>query len=406
MSGTTSAPSCAAVHTVASIAERTGGPARTVTSLCSALGRAGAQVALVAASERADGEAIVRPDPAVVALHRVDVRHAGPFRVFAGFGRAVDEALHRAGPRAVVHDHGVWLGSNVAAWRAARRARVPYVLSPRGMLEPWALGFNAPRKRVAWLLYQRRIVTTAAALVATSTQECESIKRLSPASRVAIIPNGVELPAMGDGAFRDACEARATRERGGTVLFMSRVHPKKNILGLIDAWHRLAAADRLDGWLLRIAGPDEIGHRAEVLARIDRLGLADRVSVDGPIAERDKAAAFSGADVFVLPTFSENFGIAVAEALAYGVPVITTTGTPWVELPGRGCGWWVAPEPDTLALALGEAIGAGGVRRAEMGARGNAYVRERFSWQGVGGATLELYRWLLGQSSGKPDFLH
>jgi glycosyltransferase involved in cell wall biosynthesis len=237
-------------------------------------------------------------------------------------------------------------------------------------------------------------------VVATSEQECENVKRLFPKLPVAIIPNGVDLPVAAD-----LLPPRIPASRGGTALFMSRIHPVKNLTGLLHAW-KLLTPELANSWRLVIAGPDEAGHGQEVAALVRQLGLQHSVELIGPVGEDSKAAVYQSADVFVLPSFSENFGVVVAEALAYGLPVIATTGTPWQELPRRGCGWWVGPDPESLAGALAQAMGTSFEERRAMGAVGRTFAQEKFSWDGIGASTMVLYEWLLSKRAARPDFIY
>jgi glycosyltransferase involved in cell wall biosynthesis len=267
------------------------------------------------------------------------------------------------------------------------------------MLEPWALAYKAKKKWLAWMIYQRRIIDSAAAAVATSEQECANIKRLFPKLPVAVIPNGVDLPTAD--SVRPAGRSIGS---GGTVLFMSRIHPVKNLLGLVAGWRALPPAVA-HGWRLVIAGPDEAGHGQEIATLVRQLGLQESVMLIGPVNEDQKGAIYRSSDVFVLPSFSENFGLVVAEAMAYALPVIATTGTPWRELQLRGCGWWVGTDPRSLAGALEEAICSTIEKRRAMGEVGRTYVQEEFSWDRIAASTIALYEWLLG-SAPRPEFIH
>jgi glycosyltransferase involved in cell wall biosynthesis len=175
---------------------------------------------------------------------------------------------------------------------------------------------------------------------------------------------------------------------------MSRIHPKKNVLGLLRAWRSLDPTVAR-GWRLAIAGPEEAGHGRQVASLVQELGLQGVVELIGPVEESGKAAIFNSADLFVLPSFSENFGIVVAEAMAHGLPAIATTGTPWQELARRGCGWWVDPDPASLAGALAEAMSRSLEERRAMGAAGRAYARTQFSWDHIAEVTVAVYEWLL-----------
>ncbi len=374
------------IQIAGTLAEAAGGPPRTIVALSDSLARAGVAVDVVA-----DAASPMLPVPAGVGTRIVNR--------FREFPDAVGAALAaRPGHSTILHDNGIWSGANRAAMAAARRHRLRYVISPHGMLEPWAMAHHRGRKRVAWLAYQQRALAGAAGLLATAEQERAAIRALFPKLPIATIANGVDVPA------RPA--PRPLRQPGdpATLLFMSRLHPKKNLIGLLEAWARLAADPALDHWTLTISGPDEGGYRAEVETHARKLGVEARVQFTGPVAETEKAAAFAACDVFVLPSFSENFGIVVTEALAHGVPVIATFGAPWAELPLRGCGWWVAPTPEALAGALGEAMRLLPVARAAMGARGRDWVARAFGWADIAAQTRDFYAWLLHGGS-RPDFV-
>jgi glycosyltransferase involved in cell wall biosynthesis len=374
------------VHTVSSLRADHGGPSRGGTALCSGLARHGAEVVVVA-RKRQPGEAA----PVIPGDDRVDVRFAAPdpgWRSFlpgpTNFGTTIADAAP-----SLVHDHGLWLPTNHASARTARRFGVPYVVSTRGMLTRWALQFNAGRKKLAWSLYQRRDLGSARLLHATAEDEVEDIRRAGLRQPIVLAPNGVELPDR----TRDTRPADRTRK----ALFLSRIHPKKGLINLARAWAEVRPA----GWELVLAGPDEDGHRAEVDRVLRDLGI-DGVTWTGEVDDGAKWNLYFDADLFVLPTFSENFGIVVAEALAAGTPAITTTGAPWSVLEERGCGWWIDTGVEPLVAALGEAVALSDAQRDAMGRNGRAYVEESLSWDHIAAEMLAAYQWLLGNGE-RPD---
>ena len=176
--------------------------------------------------------------------------------------------------------------------------------------------------------------------------EVEDIRRSGLSQPAIIAPNGVDVP---EGVRRIRTEGRRK------ALFVSRVHPKKGLVNLVRAW----ADVRPEGWEIVIVGPDEGGHRAEVTAVARELDVQE-ITWTGEVRDEAKWGLYFDADLFVLPTFSENFGIVVAEALAAGVPAITTTGAPWGVLNERRCGWWIDVGVEPLAAALREATGLSG----------------------------------------------
>jgi glycosyltransferase involved in cell wall biosynthesis len=268
------------------------------------------------------------------------------------------------------------------------------------MLEPWALSYKSNKKNLAWALYQRRIVRSSAALVAASDKERDSIKNVAPDLPVAVIPNGVTWPAQ--------VPDRSIREPGrkALLLSLSRVHPTKNLLGLVRAWQQVChGSSSRDHWTLQIAGPDQLKHTQEVRNYVHSLNLDSRVQFLGQVDDDKKGAVFASADLFVLPSFTENFGLVLAEALAYGLPVVASRGAPWASLPERGCGWWVEPTPEGLAAALSQAVDLTAADRYAMGLKGREYVQTAFSWDKSGSMAAQLYDWVLGQASTVPQFV-
>ncbi|MGB3541863.1 glycosyltransferase, partial [Rubrivirga sp.] len=270
---------------------------------------------------------------------------------------------------------------------------VPRVVTTRGMLEPWARRHRRLKKAVAWRLYQRRDLASAAVLHATAESEAESLRSVGLRAPIAVIPNGVDVPAQV--APHDRSPGTPRR-----ALFLSRVHPKKGLPQFLEVWSQVRPA----GWELLIAGPDEDGHRADLEAQAARLGLTE-VRFRGSVPDSEKWNLYRSADLFVLPTYSENFGVVVAEALASGVPVVTTTGTPWSDLRDHGCGWWVAPDARPLRDALEDAVALEDAARAGMGTRGRALVSARYGWPQISAQMADVYAWTLGHAP-RPSTVH
>ena len=303
--------------------------------------------------------------------------------------RRFRQAVGDAAPD-LVHDHGLWLPTNHAAALAARRQRVPYVVSARGMLEPWARRHRRLKKALAWWAYQRRDLASAAVLHATAASEAENLRELGLRAPIAVIPNGVEVPET-------PADLAGLSGRARRALFLSRVHPKKGLPLLLDAWAEVRPA----GWELVVVGPDEGGHRAELAAQAARLEIAE-VRFEEAVPDAAKWDLYRGADLFVLPTHSENFGVVVAEALAAGVPALTTVGAPWRELRDHECGWWTEVGVRPIAEALRDATSRSDAERAAMGARGRALVAERYGWDGIAAQMRDVYEWALGQRPSPP----
>jgi glycosyltransferase involved in cell wall biosynthesis len=286
----------------------------------------------------------------------------------------------------LLHDHGQWLATNRAAAVVGRSLKIPRVVSPRGMLSPWSLSRRRWSKRVLWRLHARRDLETAAAIHATSELEQGELRGLGLRAPIIVAPNGIEFPG----------EIVAKRQSPRELLFLSRIHPKKGLLDLVEAWRRLRPA----GWRVVIAGPDEGGHRAELEAAIKKAELQTDFEFTGPVEGDRKWDLYGRASLFVLPSYSENFGLVVAEALASGTPVVTTRVTPWSLLRDERCGWWVDPGPDALENALREALVSEDL--PGMGDRARRVVRERFAWEPIGQMMAAAYRNLVESEVGSP----
>jgi glycosyltransferase involved in cell wall biosynthesis len=287
----------------------------------------------------------------------------------------------------VVHSHGLWLMPNIEAGRAAMHEGKPLVVSPRGMLSPAALSFSRLKKRVFWTLFQGPATRTAACLHATSTQEYEEIRSFGLKNPVAVISNGIDLPTLG----KPACEPRITRAVTRVVLSLGRIHPKKGLDRLLHAWSMIEA--RYPCWRLRLIGPDEAGHADQLRALADSLGLIHAV-IEGPVFGGEKWDVYRNADVFVLASQNENFGLTVAEALAAGTPVISTKGAPWSGLEHEQCGWWIDQGIQHLAAALERAMALPRSELLRMGEKGRAWMSREFSWERAAQDMLAVYRWL------------
>lgn len=362
-------------HTAASLGYEASGPAYSIPALAKGQARQGASVQLHsiggAPTHGTDG--------------LLDVRHSVSLAAWPGLSRlGICGSMRRTlakGRFDIVHTHGLWRMPNVYTSPGARM-----VISPRGMLAPAALSFSASQKRVFLALFQRSALRSAAMFHATSEGECDDIRRFGLKQPVAVIPNGVDLPAL-------ASRANG-RSRRRLVLSLGRIHPVKGLPDLLRAW---AGVEHLHPeWDLRIVGPDERGHAAELAALTRSLDLK-RVRIDPPVLGAERDAVMASADLFVLSSLSENFAMTVAESLAAGVPVISTKGAPWSGLVSERCGWWTEHGPEALAGALESAMTLPDAEREAMGARGRSWMERDFSWDRMAVLSLEAYAWLAGR---------
>jgi glycosyltransferase involved in cell wall biosynthesis len=373
-----------AAHVIAGIDPIYGGPSYSVPRLCEALAAAGAEVVLLSVAREAGGQR-----DAYCRGYR-DCRFAWDYaripilrglRSSQGLSNALRDAALTAD---VIQNHGLWLMPNVRAGVAAASGPRPLIISPRGMLAPAALGFSRLKKRAFWALLQGPTVRGAACIHATSEQEYEEVRSFGLTNPVAIIPNGIDLPELATQPPAESAPARI-------VLSLGRIHPKKGLGCLLHAWSKVEAGCR--GWRLKIVGPPEAGHDEELRALAMALGLT-RVSIEGPLYGDAKTTAYRDADLFVLPTLNENFGLTVAETLAAGTPAISTKGAPWSGLEREGCGWWIDHGVEPLAAALAHAMTLPREALKAMGNKGREWMMQKFSWDRIAHDMLDVYLWL------------
>jgi poly(glycerol-phosphate) alpha-glucosyltransferase len=307
-----------------------------------------------------------------------------------GFAPALRRALLKLDPD-LVHVHGLWMhpSADVVAWS---RGTKPYLVSPHGMLDPWALANSGLKKRIARLLYEDRHLGGAACLHALCTAEAEAIRAFGLQSPICVIPNGVEMPCPADDRLRPPWPDLETGAR--VLLFLGRLHPKKNVHGLLHAFARVKADRGLADWRLAIAGWDQSGYRAELAALIDALSIERDVAFLGPLHGARKDAALRNATAFVLPSLSEGLPMAVLEAWSYGLPVAMTAACNLPEGFAAGAAREISPDPDQLAHDLADFLSMSPRDLRKMRERSAELVRTRFSWDWIGRSFAEVYVWM------------
>jgi glycosyltransferase involved in cell wall biosynthesis len=319
----------------------------------------------------------------------------------ATFVRELDAALRAQGVESrvcnyveqvehvdVLHIHGLWLPPfhKAAAW--ARGKGIPIVWSTHGMTAPWAMHHKWWKKLPAWWIYQRSDLMGAAAIHCTTELEVGWNKALG-FNNCIIAPLGTR-----ENRFHSPTP---THNSNCTLLFVGRIYPVKGLVNLIKAWKILhgSTCSTWSNWKLRIVGPDQAGHKAELESLVDELGLRTSVEFAGPKFGDELSAEYEACDCLVLPSFTENFGATVVDAMAHRKPIITSKFTPWKEVQDRGCGWWTSNEPEKLAKAIMEMIEIGDEKRREMGFRSRKLVEEKYTWDAAAKMVLSEYRKLI-----------
>jgi glycosyltransferase involved in cell wall biosynthesis len=291
----------------------------------------------------------------------------------------------------VIHNNSIWMMPNVYPGWVTKGTNVPLVVSPHGTFSEWAMQRSRAIKSIFWHSLQKSALHRTALFHATAESEYEDIRRLGFRQPVALIPNGIDIPHFEN---RRYCGKK-------TLLFLGRVHSVKGVNLLLRAWAGLGPA--FPDWILRIVGPGDVRY-VEKLQGLAASLAVERVSFAGPLYGDAKVEAYRAADLFVLPTHSENFGIAVAEALATGCPVVTTRGAPWSGLVGNRAGWWIDIGVEPLRVALEEAMSKHPAELAQMGLRGRTWMERDFSWGRIAAQMIESYRWIR-EGGSRPEWI-
>jgi len=379
------------VHTISSIDISTGGPARSSTSLIN-------ELLLDSSISTIDVLTLLSNQPII----KQCINNKGNIQFFSPsiskYSKGLKKYLNKSKESDIYHAHGIWGLTMHQVVKEARKNEKPYIISARGMLEPWSMQQSILKKKLAMFLYQHKDLKNAACIHATALSEAESIRNLGYKNPIAVIPNGIDLSEY---PLKD--KKNEVSNRKNTLLFLSRIHPKKGIEILLEAWKRISSENRKD-WQIEIAGNGEENYIKELNNKIITLGLQDNVKIIGPQFGNKKIETYHRADLFVLPTYSENFGMVVAEALACGVPVITTKGTPWEDLEQYKSGSWIDIGIESLKDCLEEYLMKSTYELQQMGENGRKLVVEKYSIQSVAKQFIELYQWMIYKNN-KPNFV-
>lgn len=359
------------LHIIDTIAKKNGGPSRSSQGLIQALNDVGTETYLLSCA--VGDEPWLMDKAYFFAPEQPGLAHLKTY---------LTKVVQDLQPK-LIHLHGIWRPENHIAVKVAQSFNIPYVFSPRGMLDPWALRQKWWKKMPAWWLYQYWDLRGACAFHATAELEASNIRKQGFKQPVIICQNGVAVP-------KELPEQQKKDGAPKTALFLSRLHPGKGLMRLAEAWAKV----RPQGWRMRVVGFDGYGEKARVLARLHELNITDWV-FEEPMDDIQKWHAFVDADLFIHPSNSENFGISIAEALYSGLPVITTKGAPWEELQTRQCGWWIDIGVEPLADALRDATELSDADRQTMGQRAHQLIVDKYTWPSIGKQMAEAYKNLL-----------
>ncbi len=313
-----------------------------------------------------------------------------------GFAKGMEAALERFQPD-LQHMHGIWMYYSLVNHRYHRQHKTPYVVSPHGMLDPWAVQSSAWKKRLVGWAFENKHLANASCLHALCAAELTAIRGFGLDNPVCVIPNGIDLPLRQNHV---APWQNHVSQGAKVLLYLGRLHPKKGLANLLHAWRQATTNDCRNGeWVLALAGWDQGGHEAELQKLSKELGLDHSVNFLGPQFGSDKQACYENADAFVLPSFSEGLPMTVLEAWAYKLPVMMTPQCNIPEGFDAEASLKIEHEPNAIACELEKLFSMSDAQREEMGSRGYALVQQKFTWEKVASQFYELYKWVLGGNS-------
>ena len=289
------------------------------------------------------------------------------------------------------HIHGLWEEHGLVTSRIARSLRKPYLVSAHGMLEPWALKTRRLKKAIYASLVERRNITDADCLHALTVAEAEAYRRFGAKNPIAVIPNGVCVPT--GVTPDDFLSAFPNLREKRLVLFLGRLHYKKGLDILVNAWKQ---ADPDPDTHMVIAGPDFENTQSSIERQVGELNLERQVTFCGMLSGSMKWSALAACTIFVLPSHSEGLSVSILEAMGMNKPVIVTRQCNMPEVLIHEAGWVIEPDPDQLASALRDVFRLAGAEVDRIGRNGGALVAHRFNWPAIGTQMRSIYQWLLG----------
>ena len=298
----------------------------------------------------------------------------------------------------IIHQHGIWMPISLYHKKIRNNTIIKSIIQPHGYLEPFRLNISKYKKKIALSLFEKSNLEGANILLACSESEGYKLKEMFPNKDIAIIHNGISDDFFNEPSLKYKGEKKKKR-----MLFLSQIIPIKGLERLFEVFSQIGI-DKFENWEFLIAGYEDKKYTDSLKKIINSLNLNNLVSFVGPKFDKDKLEIFDNSDIFILPTYNENYGIVVAEALARGIPVITTNGTPWEELNTNNCGLYVNNTNEGIKDGLLKMINISKNELIIMGKRGRKLIENKYLWSKTTKRTIELYSWLL-YGGDKPDYI-
>lgn len=279
----------------------------------------------------------------------------------------------------LVHINGIYTHPATVGAKAARKLNKPHIIALRNGLDPWMMKIKRLKKMIGYLFYVKNDLKSATCIHATSVQEIDAAKKIGIKGPFTIIPNGISLSEFQSlpPKYR-ATDIWPILKNCKVVLFMSRLSKQKGLDMLIPVWEDIVK--KHPDTILVIAGPDYLEYGKYARWLVSQSTCNKNIIFTGNVVGEYRLALYSIADIFILPSYSENFGNVIAEALACEVPVITTKATPWSEIEKNDCGRWVAVDKNAIYDSLDDLLYKSNEEREAMGKRGKKLISQNYTW--------------------------
>ena len=382
------------LHVTPSMSPTWGGPVAVVSQLTHTLSAEGVNCEIATTRGHRVGADTIQLEG--IPTHSFDTEL--PSRIWTAYSSTLGRFLNENASRFdVIHVHEIWHYAGYAAFRAAKKNEIPFVLTPHGELGEWHLSHKAMKKRIYMRLILDRMLCNADALHAITPAEKSRILELGYGTPVTVAPNGIDptqfdiLPDLSD--FLNKFPALKGKR---VILYLGRLNTTKGLDILACSFS--AITRRFPDAILLVAGPDEEGGRQVMESILTSNGVIDRTIFTGMLTGKDKLAALSSADMFVLPSYSEGFSIAVLEAMAARLPVVISEGCNFPEVAENGAGFVVEANDKPVAEAISALLSDSGLR-VRMGENGRKLVAERYTWQATAFKIADLYRTLVARKN-------
>lgn len=296
----------------------------------------------------------------------------------------------------IIHQHGIFLPSSLFSIFMNNKLKI--IINPHGYLEPEKMKVSSIKKSIVLSLFENHNLKNCHCLVACSKQEAKALRDFGLSQPIVVLPNGVDKEMLknksdilSESSFKNDHGIEQDKK---VLLFLSRIHPFKGLELLLRSIHRIKDKFIENNWVFVLAGIDELNHESYLRKLSKDLNISEIIKFTGPQYNENKISAFDSADCFILPSKGENFGIAVIEALARGIPVIATQNTPWSELEDSRCGWCVERTEQGFISAILKLFKTNSNLLEEMGDRGIDLVSRKYTWSNIAKQSINMYKWV------------